>query len=311
MWSNLPFDLLANIFSFLPADSLALASSVCKHWHTCVTAYPATAAGARNPPWFVALPVRNRFLPHAIRPVASIGGLVLLRSTTSTTLQLAICNLFTKRYWSLPMLNIARTNPAVGVVFGLDESPDVRFSSFRVYVAGGMSEAPSGGAAYEPTLEMYDSWHDRWDIMGRMPVEFALAGAERADGGAARICGTSAVERQADASGWHVQRRRMHMGAWRGGYMGLVEKIPIELGMRLLGVKGSWESTKCVGSDGALCLYRDLGSGMVVWREVEKGRWEWLWVEGCCSVGGKQVQNIPIKGLLLHPNLATSGFPDK
>ncbi|RVW81701.1 hypothetical protein CK203_044540 [Vitis vinifera] len=251
MWSNLPFDLLANIFSFLPADSLALASSVCKHWHN--------NASLLTRPRPLGLAIRRGFLPHAIRPVASIGGLVLLRSTTSTTLQLAICNLFTKRYWSLPMLNIARTNPAVGVVFGLDESPDVRFSSFRVYVAGGMSEAPSGGAAYEPTLEMYDSWHDRWDIIGRMPVEFALAGAERADGGAARICGTSAVERQADASGWHVQRGACIWELGEGDTWELVEKIPIELGMRLLGVKGSWESTKCVGSDGAVCLYRDLG----------------------------------------------------
>lgn len=369
MWSNLPFDLLANIFSFLPADSLALASSVCKHWHTCVTAYPATAAGARNPPWFVALPVRNRghtcythnpiidtwhglflgFLPHAIRPVASIGGLVLLRSTTSTTLQLAICNLFTKRYWSLPMLNIARTNPAVGVVFGLDESPDVRFSSFRVYVAGGMSEAPSGGAAYEPTLEMYDSWHDRWDIIGRMPVEFAVrltvwSPNESVYSGGVLYWMTSAraysvMGLDIESNSWRElsvpMAERLEFAAlvrWNGrptlvggtcnegaciwelgegDTWELVEKIPIELGMRLLGVKGSWESTKCVGSDGALCLYRDLGSGMVVWREVEKGRWEWLWVEGCCSVGGKQVQNIPIKGLLLHPNLATSGFPDK
>ncbi|KAI3727194.1 hypothetical protein L1987_67005 [Smallanthus sonchifolius] len=47
-------------------------------------------------------------------------------------------------------------------------------TQFKVYMAGGMSEAASGGAAsYEPTLEMFDSRSNKWTIMGSMPVEFA------------------------------------------------------------------------------------------------------------------------------------------
>lgn len=183
------------------------------------------------------------------------------------------------------MLNIARTNPAVGVVFGLDESPDIRFSSFRVYVAGGMSEALSGGAAYEPTLEMYDSWHDRWDIMGRMPVEFAVrltvwSPNESVYSGGVLYWMTSAraysvMGLDIESNSWRElsvpMAERLEFAAlvrWNGrptlvggtcnegaciwelgegDTWELVEKIPIELGMRLLGVKGSWESTKCVG----------------------------------------------------------------
>lgn len=87
----------------------------------------------------------------------------------------------------------------------------------------------------------------------------------------------------------------------------LVEKMPAEFERRLLGGKGTWGSTKCVGIDGGIYLYRELGSGMVVWREVaENGVWEWFWVDGCSSTGGKQVQSFPIKGVLLHPTLAPS-----
>lgn len=369
MWSDLPLDLLSSAFSFLPPDSLALASSVCKHWHTCVTAYPATtAARAQNPPWFLAIPVRNRghicyihnpvtdtwhglvlgFLSHTIRPVGTIGGLVLLRSATSTALQLAVCNFFTKKYQSLPRLNISRSNPAVGVV--LDENPGGQFPSFRLYVAGGMSEAPSGGGAYETTLEMYDSRDGDWQIIGRTPVEFAVrltvwspnesvyldgllywitsaraytvmgldilshrwrelrvpmaerlefAALVRRNGRLTLVGGTS----DEGASIWELGE---------GETWVLIERIPIELGLRLLGEKGSWGSIKCVGNDGSVCLYRELGSGMVVWREVgDDGRWEWTWVDGCCSVGGKPVQSMAVKGLLIYPSLADSSFPNK
>lgn len=74
-----------------------------------------------------------------------------------------------------------------------------------------------------------------------------------------------------------------------GEVWSLVEEMPRELGLKLLGGKSNWGSTKCVGTDGVMCLYRDLGSGMVVWREMkDKGRWEWFWVEGCYSIRGKK-----------------------
>lgn len=95
-----------------------------------------------------------------------------------------------------------------------------------------------------------------------------------------------------------------------GGVWVLKDKVPSELGLRLLGgnKKRNWDSTRCVGNDEAICLYRDLGSGMVVWRKVrdEDSEWEWNWVEGCGCIKGKKVHNCSIRGVLIHPTLASS-----
>lgn len=96
----------------------------------------------------------------------------------------------------------------------------------------------------------------------------------------------------------------------------MVEKVPMEMGRKFVGEKESWAATKCVGSDnsdghGAIYLYKDFGSGMLVWKEIgDKGKWEWFWIDrhGGVSVRGKQLPNMQIKGLLIHPNLAPSCF---
>ncbi|XP_028108200.1 F-box protein At5g49610-like isoform X1 [Camellia sinensis] len=357
MWSNLPFDLLANIFSLLSPDTLARARSACRHWHTCANvSYTAPVGACRQPPWLVALPTRHRglfcyahnpiidkwhvlpldFVPDPARPIAPIRGLILLRHTSTTTLQLAICNPFTRQYKTLPMLIIARTNPAVGLIeLGSSPTQHVSCPYFLVYVAGGMSEAPHGaGASYEATLEMYDSRRNTWQVIGPMPMEFAVrltvwtpnesvysngvlywmtsARAYSVMGFeigtniwkelsvpmADRLEFAALVPRnkklvliggvcRGDAFVWELGED----GAWNS-----IGKVPFELGVRFLGGNGSWGMTKCVGIDGEVWLYRDLGSGMVVWREDwEKGRWEWNWVEGCCFIRGKQVHKFPIK----------------
>ncbi|KAL9463245.1 hypothetical protein AB3S75_001115 [Citrus x aurantiifolia] len=92
MWSNLHFDVLANIFSFLSPDSLARVKSVCSHWHTCAKLYHLRSGSQhRRLAWFLALPTRNRglccyvhnpamdkwhvlsldFLPDPVRPVSA------------------------------------------------------------------------------------------------------------------------------------------------------------------------------------------------------------------------------------------------
>ncbi|WRX27321.1 F-box domain - like 10 [Theobroma cacao] len=363
MWSTLPFDVLAKIFSFLSPDSLACARSACRQWHTCARTYPSTLP-QHHQAWFLALPTRNRgqccyvhnpvvdkwhmlsldFLPDPIRPVASIGTLILVRPTNCTILQLALCNPFTRQFKYLPMLNITRTNPAVGVVI-LEPGQPGPNPDFRVYVAGGMSEAPRGGATYEATLEMYDSVDDAWHITGFMPVEFAVRltvwtpnESVYSDGVLYWMTSARAYSVMGFHLGSHTWRElsvpmadRLEFAAllWRNGRLtlvggtcgedaciweltegdgwGLIEKVPIELGIKFLGGKRSWGSTKCVGSEGAICLYREFGSGMVVWREIEeKVRWEWFWVEGCHFIRDKQVQNLQIKGVFLYPNLAPS-----
>ncbi|KAE8699381.1 Galactose oxidase/kelch repeat superfamily protein isoform 2 [Hibiscus syriacus] len=169
MWGNLPFDVLAKIFSFLSPDSLARARSGCRHWHVCVETYPMTNSFTALPhhhqAWFLGFPARNRgqhgyvhnpvndnrhmlsfdFLPDPVRPIASMGSLILVRPTNCTVLRLALCNPFTRQFTYLPMLNTTRSNPAVGVIT-LDSGQDRPNPHFRVYVAGGMSKVPHGGA---------------------------------------------------------------------------------------------------------------------------------------------------------------------
>ncbi|MED6123489.1 hypothetical protein PIB30_049569 [Stylosanthes scabra] len=372
MWNNLPFDLLANIFSFLSPDSLAIARTVCRNWHACSNSYPLIP----TTPWFLALPIRNHtrpccyahnpvinnwhelqleFLPvsSSVKPIATIGSLILFRITNSTTLQLLLCNPFTRQFRFLPNLKISRTNPAVGVVVTVSDDVQFQFPCFRIYVAGGMSEASSqGGATYNPTSEMYDSRtrNEKWEIVGSMPVEFSVrltvwtpnenvnikeklywitsARAYSVMGFdisnntwfqlgvpmAERLEFATLVRRDHESLGlvggtcegggciWELNNDDDDGGTWW-----LVEKVPMELGVRLLGGKRNWESVKCVGGDGVICLYRDLGCGMVVCRRIgENGKWEWNWVEGCGYVKGKQVNNCLIRGTLIYPTLASS-----
>lgn len=194
LWSNLHFDVLANIFSFLSLDSLARAKSVCNHWRTCAKLYHLRSVSQHQQlAWFLALPTRNRglscyvhnpdidkwhvlsldFLPDPVRPVSSIGSFLLLRPINSTILQLILCNPFARQFRYLPLLNISRTNPAVGVVVK-GQAQHGPFPYFRIYVAGGMSDEPRGGATYESMVETYDSRHDTWQIIGSVPVEFAV-----------------------------------------------------------------------------------------------------------------------------------------
>ncbi|GLU22114.1 hypothetical protein SLE2022_382110 [Rubroshorea leprosula] len=340
--------------------------SACRRWHTCAKSYLLTSSWPQHQqPWFLALPTRNRgqccyahnpvtgnwhmlsldFFSVPVRPVASIGSLILLRSTNSTILQLAICNPFTREFRQLPALNITRTNPAVGIVL-LESGQHGNSLCFMIYVAGGMSDAPRGGATYESTLEMYDSRTGTWQIVGPMPTEFAVRVTVWTPNDSVYTDGV--LYWMTSARAYSVMALEIGSNRWRelsvplsdrlefaalvrrngrltlvGGMLDggdgciweleegekwvLIENVPVELGMRLIGGKRSWGSTKCVGSDGAIWLYREIGSGMVVWRQVEgKGKWEWVWVEGCCFVRGKMVQNLIIKGVLLQPNLANS-----
>lgn len=363
MWNNLPSDLLAHIFSFLPPDSLACAKSACRYWHQCLASFDLPESRRRHPAWFVALPNRNRglvcyahspvhshrymlqldFIPTQIRPVSPIGGLILLRPTTTAALQLALCNPFTRQFRYLPMLSVPRTNPAVGAMELLIPGQ----FHFRVYVVGGMSDASSGGASYEPTMEMYDSRSDTWVIIGPVPVEYAVRLTVWTPNESVYCNGVlywmtsaraySVMGFEVDTSKWRelsvpiadrlefaalVQRNGTLtlLGGKCGGdayvwELGegdvwcMIEKVPFELGMRFLGGKGCWDNTKCVGTDGIVCLYKHLGSGMIVWREViNNGKWEWFWIDGCCSIRGQQLQNFQIKGLLIHPNLAHSSL---
>ncbi|GJY70551.1 F-box/kelch-repeat protein-like protein [Tanacetum coccineum] len=142
-------------------------------------------------PWFIALPTRStsrqlcfvhdpiqrswhllnlEHVPSMTRPVSTIGGqgLILFKSTGGVPIRLSVCNPFTGQFGHLPHLQKSRTNLAVGVREDFT-------NHFKLYVAGGMSEAANGGAAsYEPTLEVFNSKSNKWTVMGSMPVEFAV-----------------------------------------------------------------------------------------------------------------------------------------
>lgn len=368
MWNTLPFDVLAKIFSFLSPDSLARAKSTCRSWHESGKYLASSESLLQKLPWFLAFPNRNRslfcyaynpgdnkwfslpldFLLNPVRPISHIGSLILLRLTsTSTNLQLAICNIFTRKIKHLPITNATRTNPAIGVIpFDSNTRDQVSTSNFKVYVAGGMSD----GALYEPAVEMYDSSSDKWKVIGVMPLEFAVrvtvwTPSECVYSNGILYWLTSArvyslIGFEINTSTWRElsvpMANRLEFAALvprngkltlLGGKCGgdayiwelgegdrwvMIERIPLELGMKFLGGKGCWDGTKCAGAEGVVCLYRDLGSGRLVWREVldNKSKWEWLWIEGCCEMKGNQLQNCQIKGLLLHPNLAISPLLD-
>ncbi|CAI9095221.1 OLC1v1031108C1 [Oldenlandia corymbosa var. corymbosa] len=374
MWSNLPFDLLAYIFSFLPPDSLACAKSSCRNWHRCPDVYFDPSDSRRrsqNPTWFIAVIIRSSgivcyaqnpvdnhrqfllqldFIPTPIQPISPIrnGGLILLRSTTADLLQLAICNPFTREFRDLPILTVPRINPAVGVV-ELSSIPG-QFH-FGVFVVGGLSvalPAGNGSSAYESTVEMFDSRRGSWLIIGPVPLEYSVR-LTVSDPDAAVYCdgviywmtstgAYSVIAYEITTNKWKELNLpiadRLEFAAlgrrngkltlvggkcggdayvWehgKGGMnWGIIEKVPFELGMKFLGGKGCWDNTKCVCTDGMVCFYKDVGSGMLAWREIdENGRWGWFWIDECCSIRGQQLklQNFQIKGLLLHPNLAHS-----
>lgn len=203
-----------------------------------------------------------------------------------------------------------------------------------------MSNVPSSGFMQEAMLEMYDSQSNTWRNVGYMPMEFAIrltvwAPRESVDCNGILYWITSArayviMGFEIETNIWHelsipmaerlewatlVSRngkltlvgsgREKDVLIWElgeGNVWCLIGKMPSELGRKYIEGKGSWGNIKCVGGDGFVCLYRNIGLEMVVWREnMEKGRWEWFIVEGCCPVRGKQI-NYPFKGVILHPN---------
>ncbi|KAL4583972.1 hypothetical protein LXL04_008560 [Taraxacum kok-saghyz] len=358
MWSNLPSDLLSNIFSYLPPHSIPRAMAVCRHWRSATGDTKRYHRHNHHPPWFIALPTHRNHLcfihnpientwhslnlkhvPKFIRPVSTIGGhgLILFKGATGgVPIQLSVCNPFTGQFGQLPPLQKPRRNPAVGII-------EVCPCQFKVYVAGGMSEAATGGGAtsYEPTLEMFDSKSEKWTTAGSMPVEFAVrltvwTPNESVYSNGVLYWMTSA--RAYSIMGFEISANKWMEFSVPNGYMlefaalvprngklvviggveggdvvvwemgegggwNVIERMPVELRKRF--VVGS---VKCVGIEGGVCLYRDLGSGMVVWRRGWncKDGWEWSWIEGCNRVSGRQMENYPIRGLFLHPNLVSS-----
>lgn len=363
MWTDLPFDLLLHIFSYLSPESLARANATCRNWHaTAETAAILVARLRLHPPWFVTLPMGSwglscyahnpiehnwieLSLHHpttSIKPIATISGLIIFKFTNTTSLNLARCNPFTNQFRALPTLNVARTNPAVGAV---ENSSNLNMG-FKIYVAGGMSEGVGCAAAtYQATIEMYDSFSDKWEVIGAMPVEFAVRLTVWSPNESVYSNGT--LYWMTSARAYSVMGFDIWSNRWRelsvpmadrlefaalvprngklavvGGECGgdarvwelgeddlwkLVGKVPLELGIRLLGEKMNWGSVKCVGIEGVVCLYKDLGSGVIIWRAVDDER-GWGWIEGCYAINGRGVRNFPIKGLLLQPNLAHSTF---
>nr|XP_043617469.1 protein UNUSUAL FLORAL ORGANS-like [Erigeron canadensis] len=357
MWNNLPPDLLANIFSYLPPHSLARAMVTCHHWHNCGRSTSGqTRRHQLHQPWFIALPTRSRQLcfvhnpvekswhllnlehvPSLTRPVSTIGGhgLILFKFTGGVPIRLSMCNPFTGEIHHLPPLQKSRTNPAVGVI---ESCPN----RFKLYAAGGMSKAASGGAAsFEPTLEMFDSISNTWTVMGSMPVEFAVRLTVWTPNDS--VFSNGVLYWMTSARAYSIMGFDMGTNKWKelsapmgdtlefaalvpresklaviggtlggdvlvwelgdGGKWNVIEKMPTEFSKILAG--GC--TTKCVGIEGAVCLFRDLASGMVVWRRAgyHKNKWEWCSIEGCNQVKGRRLDNYLIKGLFVHPNLAS------
>ncbi|GJV44305.1 unusual floral organs-like protein [Tanacetum coccineum] len=331
MWDNLPSDVLANVFSYLPPCSLARAMAACRHWHDC--GRETRQICRHRQPWFIALPTRStsrqlcfvhdpiqrswhllnlEHVPSMTRPVSTIGGqgLILFKSTGGVPIRLSVCNPFTGQIGHLPHLQKPRTNPAVGVREDFT-------NHFKLYVAGGMSEAANGGAAsYEPTLEVFNSKSNKWTVMGSMPVEFAVRLTVWTPNES--VYANGVLYWMTSARAYSIMGYEMDRDKWKelGVPMGdtlefatlvpcdgkvavvggthdgnvlvwelgdgdewiLIERMPLELAKRFAG-----SSTKCAGIEGGVCLYKDIASAMVVWRRVKnhKNKWEWCSIDGC------------------------------
>ncbi|PIA65565.1 hypothetical protein AQUCO_00100809v1 [Aquilegia coerulea] len=289
------------------------------------------------------------FLLHPIHPIAPIGSLILYRPANSPVLQLAICNPFTKQCKSLPPLNTLRTTPAVGVIEASSSNFRIFVAGgMSASSKGSSGSGGGGGASYEPTLEMYDSNVEKWQTIGLMPNIFAVRLTVWTPNDSVYLMGI--LYWITSARAYSIMGFNINSGLWKevnvpmadrlefaalvrrkeqltliggksreeaciwelglGDVWNLIERVPVELGKKFTGSRGSWYSTKCVWTDKAVYLYKDLGSKMLVWMGVEgnASKWEWFWVEGCYSIKGQQVPNFPIKGVLLHPNLAPSSI---
>ncbi|KAF7146968.1 hypothetical protein RHSIM_Rhsim03G0103900 [Rhododendron simsii] len=291
MWSNLPFDLLSTIFSFLSPDSLAHSRSACSHWKKCATsAYVAPPHySCQHTPRFLACPARHRgllcyahnpitdnwhvlslnFVPHPVHPIAPVCGLMLFRQTSTTSLRLSLCNPFTRQFKSLPLPNITRTNPAVGLIetdtWQIIGPMPVEFA-VRLTIWTRNESVPSNGIIYWMTSTRaysvmgFEIGTNTWrELSVPMADQLEFASLVWRNEKLTLVEGTC-VE---DAFVWELSGD----DTWS-----LIGKVPAELGRRFLGQKVGWGSTKCVGIDGAVCLYNDLGFGMgfgeKMWRKV-------------------------------------------
>lgn len=305
----------------------------------------ATAAG--SPPCFVYVPELRRwhvllldFLHFSVRVVSPVApGLLLCRLGTGGGGRLLLCNPFTRQHRLLPELMTPRSSPAVGVVV---EAAGGGAASFKVFVAGG---ATTGG--YEPTLEVYDSRVGGWRRAGTTPAGFAVRLTVWTPNEC--VVAGGVVYWMTSARAYSVMGLEVATGAWRevkaplaerlqwaalverrSGKLGLVGgcagaegrvwelaegdewvvvgEVPAEATERISGGGGA---TRCVGSEGEVYLYGELGQGMAVGRELD-GRWEWEWVGGCCSALAAELKALPgaasapLKAVLLHPTLSPS-----
>lgn len=214
------------------------------------------------------------------------------------------------------------------------------------------SAAAGGGAKYEATMEMYDSEQNKWVRVDPMPMEFAVRLTVWTPNESVYCNGVlywmtsaraySVMGVEIESNSWRelgvpmaeklefaaLTRRRKRLtvvgGTWRerccvweldeGEKWVMIGTVPVELGMRFLEGKKSWSSSKCARGEGRICLYREVGCGMVVWREEEeeedgeKRKWEWCWVEGSEVVKDQRVLNFGIKGVMINPNLSQSSI---
>jgi F-box-like len=276
------------------------------------------------------------FAPEPIRLVSYLSrGLLLCRFASSASLRLVICNPFTRQIQTLPDLLFSRSNPAIGVITGTDSAS---MFYYIIIVAGGAS-----GSTYQSTLEMYDSRieGDGWRLVGPMPIELAVRLTVWTPNESVHTDNrflywiTSAraytvVRLDLACQAWsEVKLPMADWLAWatifkrKTGRLGLmggstetigqvweldtqtsdewrtVSKVPLDL-ERKFGQGG----IKCTGAGDAVYLYRDLGSEMLVWSEIE-GREGWNLMEGRSNLG----ITIPFfKATSIHPSLCSSSF---
>lgn len=179
-------------------DNVIRSSSVCRDWELYITSKSFIKLwrkyyGSQGPPWLFALstynyrgccsaynPILNKwysipllFLPKSLRiPVTAIGGFLLVKGSSIGGFQhFVVCNLISKQWRNLSPLHKPRSSSLISLIERGLNLDDNNGGGFQIIVAGGRSQDANG---YEPSIELYDSMVDSWNVVEEVPCEYVV-----------------------------------------------------------------------------------------------------------------------------------------
>ncbi|EEF41268.1 F-box/kelch-repeat protein At3g24760 [Ricinus communis] len=191
-FTSLSSDLIELILSSLPIPSLLRASSVCKLWHSLITAPTFPSHPPHHRPWFFLHGLHNTssknnqsfafdpssnswfrlpYFPFPSRDFIGSNGFLF-----STAASFSFSPVLKPRWKSTSPLSFSRINPLVGVFL-----KDNRLASSSCYNISKPHFIVVGGVRFIGNLvdiedrlavEIYDPGNDSWDLCPPLPADF-------------------------------------------------------------------------------------------------------------------------------------------